>query len=137
MRIGPSLALCTIFAACAETVHLPDGNYAAGKETFSELQCYSCHEVVGENYPDPSAITPTFVTLGSPQKKLSRPYLVESIIAPSHQFAEPQLPPGQTGGVEGIKSGPKSRMTDYSGRLTVRQLLDLVAYRESLQEREL
>jgi hypothetical protein len=91
---------------------------------------------VGDVYPDPSAITPTFVTLGPPLKK-SRPYLVESIIAPSHHFAEPQPPAGQTVAVENLKSGTKSRMTDYSDKLTVRQLLDLVAYLEHLQSEEL
>jgi hypothetical protein len=125
----------SLFAACGggESVHWPEGNVDSGKEVFSKLQCWGCHEVVGEEYPDPTAITPTFVSLGSPDRELSQAYLIESIIAPSHQFATPKPPEGQVAGEDNVRMGARSKMTDYSESLTIKELWDLVAYLEHLQ----
>jgi hypothetical protein len=116
-----------------EALYLPDGDPDAGKVAFTELQCYGCHEVKGADYPAPTTITPTYVALGATGKAHSRTYLVESIIAPSHQFATPEPPAGKTVGDEVVMSGRGSRMTDYTDRLTVRQLIDLTAYLEQLE----
>ncbi|GAB4108843.1 MAG: hypothetical protein Kow001_07580 [Acidobacteriota bacterium] len=130
-----SLATSLLAAgACSQTpLVLPDGDPAAGKAVFTELQCYGCHEVKGDEYPPPTTITPTYVTLGATGSPKSRLYLFESIVAPSHQFAQPQPPPGQTASEVNIMTGGKSRMTDFGDRLTVRQAVDLVAYLEQLQ----
>jgi mono/diheme cytochrome c family protein len=125
--------LIALSACGGESVYFPQGDAQAGKQVFTELKCYSCHEVVGEDYPDPSAITPTFVALGATGESKPRPYLVESIIAPSHQFAMPRPPGGQTASDQNIKSGKNSRMANYSDQLTVRELYDLVAYLELIQ----
>lgn len=130
------LLLLALSACGGETVHFPEGDAKAGKQVFTELKCYSCHEVIGEDYPDPSAITPTFVPLGATGEVKPRLYLVESIIAPSHQFAQPRAPEGQAAGDENIKAGTRSRMTDYSEQLTVRELCDLVSYLASIQGSE-
>ncbi len=131
------LSLATLLVAagaCSQTpLVLPDGDPAAGKAVFTELQCYGCHEVRGDEYPAPTTITPTYVALGATGSPKSRFYLFESIIAPSHQFAQPQPPPGQTAGEVNIKTGGRSRMTDFGDRLTVRQAINLVAYLEQLQ----
>jgi hypothetical protein len=118
---------------CTETAYLPEGDPVAGKAVFEQLGCWECHEVVGGNYPDPSAIPPTYVALGSGEGTQSRMFLMESIIAPSHQFARPSAPAGGAAGVENVKIGSKSRMADYSESLTVRELFDLVSYLEQLQ----
>ena len=125
--------LITLSACGGESVYFPQGDAQAGKQVFTELKCYSCHVVIGEDYPDPSAITPTFVALGATGEQKPRLYLVESIIAPSHQFATPRPPAGQTSRDPNIKSGTRSRMSDYSEQITVRELCDLVAYLESIQ----
>jgi len=62
-----------------------------------------------------------------------RLYLLESIIAPSHQFAQPRPPAGQTSSEQNIKAGTRSRMSDYSEQLTVRELCDLVSYLDTIQ----
>jgi len=115
-----------------QELFIPDGNPATGKIVFSNHQCYSCHEVEGENYPAPTAITPTYVSFGQGEIG-SRAYLMESIIAPSHRFASPRPPAGQSVNDQNIRSGAKSRMRDYSKEMTVREMLDLVAYLESLE----
>jgi hypothetical protein len=130
-----ALLLVVVASACGggESIQFPEGNVESGKQLFTELKCFACHEVIGQDYPDPSAITPTFVPLGATGAPLSRLFLVESIIAPSHQFATPRPPAGQTGGDDNVKTGQRSRMTDYSDQLTVRELCDLVAYLEAIQ----
>lgn len=111
----------------------PPGNAESGKVVFEELRCYSCHEVKGAEFPAPSAITPTYVPLGATGKQHSRNYLLTSIIAPSHQFAEPSPPPEVKAGPENVMSGERSRMSDFTDRLTIRQLIDLVAYLQYLE----
>ena len=125
--------LIALSACGGESIYFPQGDAQAGKRVFTELKCYACHDVVGEDYPDPTAITPTFVTLGATGESKPRPYLAESIIAPSHQFAVPRPPGGQAVSDQNIKSGMNSRMTNYSDQLTVLELCDLVAYLELIQ----
>lgn len=128
------ISLLLLVSSCGgESFYFPEGDAEAGKQVFAELKCYACHEVVGEDYPDPSAITPTFVPLGATGEQKPRLYLVESIIAPSHQFAQPRPPAGQTSSEQNIKAGTRSRMSDYSEQLTVRELCDLVSYLDTIQ----
>jgi hypothetical protein len=134
-RLGNEKAVSGIaLSSCGgESFYFPEGDAEAGKQVFTELKCYACHEVVGEDFPDPSAITPTFVALGATGEQKPRLYLVESIIAPSHQFAQPRPPAGQTSSEQNIRAGTRSRMSDYSEQLTVRELCDLVSYLEAIQ----
>lgn len=32
---------------------LPEGDPVKGRKGFARVECYSCHQVVGENFPDP------------------------------------------------------------------------------------
>jgi hypothetical protein len=57
---------------------------------------------------------------------MSRGLIVESIIAPSHRVPE---------GIEGVRNQDMSRMGDYSEAMTVRQLIDIVAFLELLGRR--
>ena len=129
-------AFCLLtLAGCGsgETLFIPDGNPMAGKIVFSDPKCYSCPEVEGEDFPSPSAISPTFVSVGKGSIG-TRAYLVESIIAPSHRFATPRPPAGQSVDQKNILVGSRSRMKDFSAELSVREMLDLVAYLESLNK---
>ncbi|UCF39021.1 MAG: c-type cytochrome [Acidobacteriota bacterium] len=132
-RLIALLPILLLLGCAEERLFLPDGNAVAGKQAFTDMQCYACHEVPGEDYPAPSAITPTFVDLDAERLEQTRHQLVESIIAPSHRFAAPEPPEGETAGDLNIRSGTKSRMSDYSDRMTVGQMLDLVAYLEELR----
>lgn len=135
-RLFALLPLVLLLGCAEEGLFLPDGNAVAGKQAFEDMQCYACHEVPGEEYPAPSAITPTFVDLDAGRLSQTRYQLVESIIAPSHRFAQPEPPEGVLTGDQNIRSGANSRMTNFSDRMTVEQLLDLVAYLEQLQTAE-
>ncbi|HEX9611754.1 MAG TPA: c-type cytochrome [Gemmatimonadales bacterium] len=102
---------------------LPGGDVAAGKEAVQAMQCFVCHEIVGSDFPAPHAQPLVMVSLGAEKARQSRERLAESIIAPSHRVPE---------GVASLTSAGLSRMGDYSEVMTVRQLIDIVAYLQSV-----
>lgn len=98
-----------------------DGNADRGKQAFVELGCNSCHAVIGTDLSRPTVQPAVPVFLGGEiNKRLSDGYLVTAMINPSHQFA-PQ-PKDQI-----MKAG-LSRMPGYADRMTVRQMVDVVAF---------
>lgn len=103
----------------------PAGDPVAGRQAFQELRCWSCHEIYGGDMPKPVARPPVPVYLGG--NAIQAPddlYILQAIIEPSHQLA-----PGW--GTEGVQSGTRSRMGDYSRVMTVRQLIDVIAFVKS------
>jgi mono/diheme cytochrome c family protein len=104
--------------------YLPPGDSAAGKQAVRQMQCFVCHRITGSDFPAPHAQPRVPATLGAKQAQESRERLAESIIAPSHRV------PKDT---SGTVSGGMSRMGDYSEAMTVRQLIDIVAYLKSLR----
>jgi len=105
---------------------LPEnGDIGRGRAAFMELGCHECHKVVGENFPAPTADPPVPVALGGTVHEIRTDgYLVTSMINPSHKLAG--YPKDQVATAEG-----KSRMPDETEAMTVRQLVDLVAYLQS------
>ncbi len=107
---------------------LPDGEVELGKAAFVELECNSCHSVDGMDLPPPTLIPlpSASVVLGGQVFEIRTDgYLVTSIINPSHKLAS------GLGKEEIITSTGQSRMPDYSDIMTVRQLIDLVAFLQS------
>ncbi len=131
LRWTPLILLAGFFWGCQESAHrsprgfsLPDGDIQSGQEIFVELKCYSCHEVAGlENeLPAPTANPQTDVVLGGlAVREPTDGELVTSIINASHQ-----LYPG--GEEERIMTGEGSRMANYNDMITIRQVIDLVAF---------
>ncbi len=107
---------------------VPAGSPTAGREAFVTLRCHSCHTVTGESFPpvQPSerSAAPDLAGMGTFHPAA---YLLESILHPN---AVVVTGPGYVG------SDGLSIMPDYSDLLTVRQLLDLVAYVQSLRSPE-
>ena len=123
-------ALLTSCFACgsgeksASGFRLPDGNVEAGKAAFLELKCNECHTLWKVDLPRPEkpAIT---VALGGEEPIIRTDgELMTSIINPSHKLAwgYPK---------EQIQENGKSRMRDYSDVMTVREMIDLVAFLHS------
>ncbi len=106
------------------TFKLPAGDPAAGRAVFVTLGCFACHDVKGEQFPGgstrPGGIGPELTGMGSHHPA---EYLAESIVNPNRVIVDG---PGYTG------PDRLSRMPDYTDSLTVRQLVDLVAYLKSL-----
>jgi mono/diheme cytochrome c family protein len=105
----------------------PAGNPAAGREVFVKLECYSCHEVRGEQFPkpdpggDPGKVGPEL----SQMAPLHAPeYFAEAIINPNAAVEEGKGYRAPDG---------KSKMPSYNDLVTVREVIDLVAYLKGLR----
>jgi hypothetical protein len=102
----------------------PDGDAKKGREVFTRLECYQCHEVKGEPFPpvaqDPSRRGPGLAGMGDQHPA---EYFAESILNPNAVIL---LGPGYTG-PDGL-----SIMPDYRDSLTLAETIDLVAYIRSL-----
>lgn len=133
-RLSQTLATATLLTfslAAAATagdyqkmsLTLPEGDAAAGREAFISLMCTSCHAVQGEtDLPEPVVQIPVPV-LGPRHAKRTPGKLATAIISPSHEVSDEVL----------MKTWSElSPMGDFSSAITVRQLVDLVAYVRSL-----
>ena len=105
----------------AKGFFLPKGDSAAGRKAFTDLKCATCHRV--ENDPEfvsGSGIGPTF---GAKQADYASGWIANSIVSPSHTIALDSEEPGENA---------PSKMGDFTEKMTVRQLIDLVSYLKSL-----
>lgn len=133
----PLLALAAALAfACADRksstgFRLPDGDPARGQAVFAEMKCHTCHRVAGmdKTFPAPVADPPVPVVLGGEIAHAKTDgELVTSIIHPSWQIAPAYATELQ------MKGGVRDRMPDFTQAMTVRQMIDLVAFLQSRYE---
>ena len=108
-------------------VSWPAGDAAAGQENFIKLECYTCHEVKGEQFPkpepgpDPGTIGPE---LSSMAPLHPAEYFAEAIINPNAAVEEGK----------GYRAADgKSKMPSYNDLGTVQEVIDLVTYLKSLK----
>lgn len=134
LHVVLTAALALGLAACAETrksatgFHLPDGDVLRGQQVFVDLRCSSCHRVDGVELPAPVADPPVPVVLGGVVHHVRTDgELAAAIIDPSHRMAFGHRPTA-------MRAGNLSRMGDYSEQMTVRELIDLVAFLQSRYE---
>ena len=97
---------------------------------FLELKCNTCHTVARTEMPTPSkdyAYVRVVVLGGEVRQVKTYGALVTSIINPSHSLA-PGYPK------ELITKDNQSAMANFNDTMTVRQLIDLVAFLQSRYE---
>jgi cytochrome c551/c552 len=120
--LATALIACTAGKKSPSGFRLPEGNAERGKALFLELKCNDCHQVVGTDLAGPGerAIAPVMLG-GEFAYHRTDGELATAIINPSHRLARgyPR---------ELVERDGKSRMKDYSDTLTVRELVDLVAF---------
>ena len=98
------------------TFRLPSGDASRGRAVFARLECFRCHRLRGESYPTPSAAGPELTGIGGHHPAS---YIAESIVNPNAVIV---AGPGYTG------PDGRSTMPDYRDRLSVADLMDVVAY---------
>ena len=94
------------------------GDPARGRAIFVKFECFACHEVRGEKFPapDPGRVGPELSGMAG----LHPPeYFAEAVINPNAVIEEGR-------GYEGPDGS--SKMPIFNDDLTVRDLVDLVAY---------
>ena len=117
-------------AKSASGFRLPDGDVERGKAAFAELKCQTCHTVKGTDIPSPGkdyAYVRVVVLGGEIRRVKTYGELVTSIINPSHVLA-----PGYPKDL--ITKDGHSAMPDFNDSMTIRQLIDLVAFLQSRYE---
>jgi mono/diheme cytochrome c family protein len=95
------------------------GDVEAGRRTFQEMGCSSCHKVAGESFPDQTGPGPDLTGMGSHHPPA---YFLEAILNPDAVLVD---------GRGWVSEEGRSTMPAYPD-LTITQLEDLVAYLSSL-----
>jgi hypothetical protein len=105
--------------------HFPDGDAVAGRGLFAKLECYQCHAIQGESFPQTSSQAgntgPELTGMGDHHPT---EYFAESILNPHAVIV---TGPGYT------DAAGMSIMPDYRDSLSVAELIDLVAYLKALK----
>ena len=103
---------------------MPPGDAAEGRKVFVAMECFACHEVKGEQFPSdsktPRDAGPPLSGMGSHHPA---EYFAESIVNPNRVIV---MGPGYTG------PDGRSKMPSYADTMTLKQLIDVVAYLKSL-----
>jgi len=111
------------------TFLLPPGEATEGRKVFVSMECFACHQVKGENFPQASKTPrdkgPELTGMGSHHPA---EYFAESILNPNRVIVEGA---GYTG------SDGLSKMPSYADTMTLKQLVDVVAYLTSLTSGEM
>ncbi len=102
---------------------LPAGDPAKGKEVFAALECYSCHIVEGQGFPD-KATDKTGPQLTGMGAHHPAEYFAESVLDPNAVIVE-DVP-------EWVGADGRSKMPSYNDAVTLEQWINLVAYLKSL-----
>lgn len=104
---------------------LPPGDPDVGREVFIAMKCYTCHEVAGEKFPahkrDVGEVGPDLTGMGAHHPA---EYLAEAILNPNAVILidDPRY----------VGPDNLSIMPEYLDTLTLRELVDLVAYLKGL-----
>lgn len=104
--------------------HLPDGDVEQGRVAFVQLGCNECHSVKGVDLAKPAIPGPVHLELGGDVLRVKTyGQLVTSIVNPAHVASKQHL--------EKLSAAGPSAMPDYTNKMTVRQMVDIVAFLHS------
>jgi hypothetical protein len=107
---------------------LPEnGDVERGKAAFVDLKCHGCHTVANVELPPPTSVGKPVRLGGKVHEARTDGYLVTSIIHPSHKVVRTQ-PAGL------LEPEGESHMPDLTRQMSVRQLVDLVAFLQASYE---
>lgn len=114
---------CTEQARHRQGFSLPEGDENIGQMAFVAIGCHGCHTVAGTTLPTPDYTGPVSIELGGKvTRQKSYGYLVTSIINPSHKLIA-----GYDEDIVTYRAGG-TLMPDFNRRLSVQDLIDLVAF---------
>jgi mono/diheme cytochrome c family protein len=110
----------------AATVNFPQGNAEAGRLVFRTFKCFACHQIAGPEGQGIKIRTSVSAPLLDSRLGKKEPgEVITSIIAPSHKV---------TDAIAKESGGKLSPMGDFTHAMTVRQLVDLVAFLRAIDE---
>jgi Cu/Ag efflux protein CusF len=98
---------------------MPRGDPIKGKAVFEKFECHYCHRVRGEQFPDPVESAPELSQMGG--------------LHPVEFFAESIMNPNAVVPKTYRDGDGKSPMTNFTEKMTVKELIDVSAYIASLR----
>lgn len=111
-----------------QTATWPSGDADAGRHAFLKYECNGCHVVQGVDLPRPDSEHISPIVLGYEHAStLSNELLATAIIDPNHSVAREAA----------VEVRGRSPMVDHSEEMTVRELVDIMAFLRSLTGGEL
>lgn len=103
---------------------IPHGDPRSGRELFVKFECYKCHAVKGETFPafsrSPDDVGPDLTGMGDLHPA---EFFAQAILDPNAVILDE---PGYTG------HDGRSKMPDFTDSMTVRELINVVAYMKAL-----
>jgi len=133
LAIVTALSLAILGAGCTynPTFGFPveQGNIEAGRQAFIDHRCHQCHSVAGVRLPElAGASSPLFELGGETSTLKAYSELVTSIINPDHRISERYREEVLRQAVPPLASPMPMAHIET---MTVRQLIDLVAFLDS------
>ena len=116
---------CEIGPRSGQGLRLPNGDVGEGQAAFERLGCSGCHSIAGEDAEASEAPGELVVVLGGEAGHVeTHGELLTSIVNPSHGFSR-DYPR------EDVTEKGHSKMTNFNGTMTVKELIDLTEYLQS------
>lgn len=110
-------------------LYLPKGDIEKGRQAFIDMKCYRCHTVAGVELPAVEHETTIALELGGEVVRVkSYGELVTSIVNPTHVVSRKYLDSLGELAKEGKIESP---MPVFNDKMTVSQLINLVAFLDS------
>ena len=133
IRIFAVLPLVVLIAGCADTpifrFPIENGDIDRGRQAFVDLQCHECHSVAGTKLPALAGAGPVQLRLGGENGAVNNyAELMTSIISPNHVISEKYREQLRLDAAVPLNSSMPMPPID---NMTVRQLIDLVAFLDS------
>jgi hypothetical protein len=133
VRVVALLSLAALLAGCAyDTIFgfpIDEGNIVAGRQAFIDHQCHQCHSIAGVALPALAGASPPILELGGETTAVkSFAELMTSIINPNHVISQRYRDQLRLDAVVPLESPMPLPQID---NMTVRQLIDLVAFLDS------
>lgn len=123
-----ALAACVPDPQSAQGFTLPEGDIEAGKTAFADLGCIRCHTVTATELPAYDGESPISLELGGEVYRVKTyGQLVTAIINPQHILSAKFLKDIELE----QRDAAESPMPSLNDRMTVAQMIDLVAFLQS------
>jgi len=129
--IFTALSAAVLGAGCVNAPGFPiqEGDVDRGRQAFVDHQCHQCHSVAGVSLPALAGTSPVQLELGGAIVAVkSYTELMTSIINPNHVISERYREQLLLNAVVPLES---PMPTPHIENMTVRQLIDLVAFLDS------
>jgi len=133
VRIASVLSLLALGAGCAYTpmfgFPIEQGDVERGRQAFIDHQCHACHSIANLRLPPLAGASEPILELGGPVSNVKTyAELMTSVINPNHVVSERYR---QRLVLQGTVPASSPMPMPHIDNMTVRQLIDLVAFLDS------